>query len=368
MENLQLSNLALHHLIEELNFFENGFVNNIQTLENNWIKMKVHTKEFGDKQLILAPNAIFVSSQSLSAKQSPGGFSAFLKKFLYNQRIVSLKQHGFDRIIEIDFPESKLIIELFAKGNLILCDKNNKILRAFRREEWKDRKLEQGEEYKFPSSRGISPLKENEKNFFENLKKNEKTLFGACVDLLNVSPQILELVFQNEKIDKVQNANKADEKTAQKILSKLKEIYSSKQEKAYLVGNILFTTNIGIKDKEFESINFALNSLLLEQLSETPKKGNEEEEKAGKKEDKDLKNLKLRQAQIAGISIQAEEAQKKGEAIYLHYNEIKDLISAINIAKSKNLSEKEIAEKINKVKPMIKELNFKKKKLILEFK
>jgi predicted ribosome quality control (RQC) complex YloA/Tae2 family protein len=80
---IQLSNLALHHLINELNYFENGFVNNIQTLENNWIKMKVHTKEFGDKQLILAPNAIFASSQSLQAKQSPGGFSAFLKKFLY---------------------------------------------------------------------------------------------------------------------------------------------------------------------------------------------------------------------------------------------------------------------------------------------
>lgn len=365
---IQLSNLALHHLIEELSLFENGFVNNVQTLENNWIKMKVHTKEFGDKQLILAPNAIFVSSQSLQAKQSPGGFSAFLKKFLFNQRIVSLKQHGLDRIIEFEFPESKLIIELFAKGNLILCDKNKKILRAFRKEEWKDRKLEVGEEYKFPSSRGISPLEESGKKFFENLKKNEKTLFGACVDLLNVSPQILELVFQNKKIDKTKNANQVNEKNANLILTELKKIYSSKQEKAYLVGNVLFTTDIGTKDKEFESINFALNSLLLEQLQETPKKENEDEEKSSKKQDKDLKNLKSRQMQIEGIQIQAEEAQKKGEEVYLHYNELSELIKAINTAKSKGIAEKEIIERVNKLKPLIKELDFKKKKLIVSFK
>lgn len=363
---IQLSNLALHHLIEELQYFENGFVNNIQTLDNNWIKMKVHTKEFGDKQLILAPNAIFASSQSLQAKQSPGGFSAFLKKFLYNQRMVNIKQHGLDRIIEIEFPECKLIIELFAKGNLILCDKHNKILRAFRKEEWKDRKLEQGEEYKFPSSRGISPLEENDKNFFENLKKNEKTLFGAVVDILNVSPPILELVFNNEKIDKLINAKEVNEKTANKILNELKKIYSSKQEKAYLIKNNLFTTDLGIKDKEFESINFAVNSLLLAQLEETPKK--EDENKNDIKQDKDLKNLKSRQLQISGINIQAEETQKKGEEIYLHYTEIKDLLNAINIAKSKNLTEKEIMEKINKIKPLIKELDFKKKKLIISFK
>lgn len=327
--------------------------------------MKVHTKEFGDKQLILAPNAVFVSSQSLQAKQSPGGFSAFLKKFLFNQRIVSLKQHGLDRIIEFEFPESRLIIELFAKGNLVLCDKSNKILRAFRKEEWKDRKLEAGEEYKFPSSRGLSPLEENDKNFFNNLKKNEKTLFGACVDLLNVSPQILELVFQNEKIDKTSNATSVSEKTASKILTELKKIYSSKQEKAYLVGNILFTTDIGIKDKEFESINFALNSLLLSQLEETPKEG--EENKNDKKQDKDLKNLKSRQMQITGITTQGEESQKKGEEIYLHYNELKELIEAITLAKSKNITEKEIIAKINKIKPLIKELDFKKKKLIVSF-
>ena len=328
--------------------------------------MKVHTKEFGDKQLILAPNAIFVSSQSLQAKQSPGGFSAFLKKFIYNQRIITIKQHGLDRIIEMEFPKGKLIIELFAKGNLILCDEKGKILRAFRKEEWKDRKLEQREDYKFPSSRGISPLEETEENFYSNLIKNEKTLFGATIDLLNISPQILELVFEKEKIDKTTNAKEVNEKTSTKILEELKKIYSSKQKKAYLVKNILFTTDIGIKDKEFESINFAVNSLLLEQLEEIPSKG--EDKTASKKENKDLKNLKSRQLQINGITTQGEEAQRKGEEIYLRYSEIKELIEVINKAKSKNLTEKEIVEKINKIKPIIKELDFKKKKLIISLK
>ena len=170
---VSLSNLALKHLVEELQILENGFINKSQTLENGWLKLKVHTKQ-GDKNLVITPTALFLSEKSLQAKQSPGGFSALLKKYLFNQRIISLKQHSVDRVVVFKFPEHFLVVELFAKGNLVLCNKEMNIIRAMRKEEWKDRKLEAGEEYKFPSSRGANPLEENEKDFYKKLKENKK--------------------------------------------------------------------------------------------------------------------------------------------------------------------------------------------------
>lgn len=362
--DLQLSNLAMHQLVEELQYLKNGFVNNVQTLENNWIKMKIHTKEFGDKQLILTPNSFFVSKKSLSAKQSPGGFSSFLKKFIYNQRIVDLTQQELDRIIKIEFPNNILIIELFAKGNLILCEKDYKIIRAFRKEEWKDRKLEQGEFYKFPSSKGINPLIETNEEFFKKINQNKKTIFGAIIDILNVSPQILEHIFNKENLNKTQNAVETQKETTIFILNKLKDVYSKKNSKIYLINNVLFTINLDNKEKgeEFESMNSALNKLLLEKLSEETKP----EDKIKKKEDKDLKNLRMRETQIEEILNKGEDLQKKGEKIYNNYTKIDEIIKAIKKAQDKGLNEKEIKEKINLVIPsIIKEIDLKKNKIII---
>ena len=131
---IQLSNLALKHLVEELQILKNGFVNKIQTLDNGWIKIKVHTKE-GGKDLVLAPNALFVADYSIPAKMNPGGYSAFLKKYLFNQRVISIEQKGVDRIVVLEFPDYFLIVELFAKGNVILVDRNMKIAKAFKKDE-----------------------------------------------------------------------------------------------------------------------------------------------------------------------------------------------------------------------------------------
>ncbi|MFA5125683.1 MAG: NFACT family protein [archaeon] len=364
---IQLSNLALKHLIEELKFIENGFVNNVQTLENNWIKMKVHTKQFGDKQLILTPNSLFVSNSSLAAKQNPGGFSALLKKYLNNQRIVSLAQRGADRIAIIDFPEVVIILELFAKGNIVLCDKEMKIIRAMRKEEWKDRKLEQGEQYKFPSSKGINPLEENEKDFEKKLAQNVKTFFGACVDTLNASPTILEFAFDELKLDKKKNSKEATAKESKRLLEKVKEIYSSKEGKVFLNKGVIYSTEIKQeKEKEFESIQAALNTILLNGKIKTQIviKGPSKEET--KKKEKQEKHIEAKNKQIEGLGVQEKEAQQKGEEIFIKYQEIKEVLSAIEKGKQKGLIEKEIISKINSLKPIIKELDFKKNTLVIE--
>ncbi|MFA6268222.1 MAG: NFACT family protein [archaeon] len=364
--DIQLSNLALLHLVEELKFFENGFVNNVQTLENGWLKFKIHTKELGDKQLVVTPNALFVSNYSLSAKQNPGGFSALLKKHLNNQRIVSLSQHLADRIIVMTFPKAVLILELFAKGNIVLCDNEMKIIKAMRREEWKDRKLEQNAEYKFPSSRGINPAEATLKDFTTQLSQNSKTFFGACVDIYNTSPLILEFAFDELKLDKKKDAQKATPQEVKSLFEKMKSIYSSKESKVFLNQNVIYSTEIGKeKEREFESITAALNILLLSEGDKKEIKIKEISPVENPKTQKAQKDTQNMLNKIKGFEISASENQKKGEEIFTHYQQIDEVLKVIQKGKQKGLEEKEILEKINSIKPIIKELDFKKKRLVL---
>ena len=358
MEKVQLSNLALKHLVDENQLIVNGFINKIQTLENSWMKFKVHTKE-GDKTLVVTPNSFFISNKSLNAKQNPGGFSAFLKKHLFNQRIITFEQHGVDRIVILEFPEKYLILELFAKGNVILCDKEFKILRAMRKEQWKDRTLASEEEYKFPSSKGKNPTEISQKEFLDQLAQSKKSFFGACVELLNVAPAIMENVFEELKIEKKIDASKSGA-NGKKVLEQIKKIYSSKKQSVYLSGNIIYTTkSTSALDKEFESLNEALNELLIEEIK--PFATEQEVRTVKKKDRKDEYLAQIKEAQKKEI-----EYKKIGEKIYLEYGTISEIISAVNKGKDKGLGAEEIMNKINSVNPIVKKIDLAKNKVIVE--
>jgi len=123
-KQLQLSNLTLWHLTQEMQVLVNGFVNKVQSLDSGWVKMKVHTKQFGDKNLLITPQAFFISNESVPAKQNPGGFSALMKKYLFNQRIVSLTQPGLDRLVFLSFLMCFWWLNFLPKEILFCATKN----------------------------------------------------------------------------------------------------------------------------------------------------------------------------------------------------------------------------------------------------
>ena len=159
----EIDSITIAWLVQELApKLEGSFVNKIQELEKNYLKIKLHSKE-GSLDLIISPQALWVSSYKLQALQNPKGFAGFLKKHLYNKRVLKAWQKGLDRVAVLEFEKHYLVCEFFDDGNVILCDKEWKILQPFHRGEWKDRKLAKGEAYKFPQNLTEQKMKELEK-------------------------------------------------------------------------------------------------------------------------------------------------------------------------------------------------------------
>ena len=109
-------------------------------------------------------------------------FSMQIRKNIGNNKLKSFYQHENDRIIVFEFYAHYLIVEFFAKGNLILTDKENKILLNFRaeREKWKERKIIKGQEYQFPKNIADVKLKEDysptTKQKYEEIKSMNQIL------------------------------------------------------------------------------------------------------------------------------------------------------------------------------------------------
>lgn len=368
---IEITNLTLRYLVEEIkSLAENSHINKIQTLPNKWMKIKVHTKE-GTKDIIAAPNVIYFTQYSIPAKMQSSGFSAFLKKHLYNRRILKVEQKGFDRVVVFEFEQNYLIFELFAKGNIILTDKNYEILLALKKESWKDREIKKGETYKFPASKGKNPEELSFKEFKE-IAKSDFGIAATMIKQINIAPFYAELICNELKINKKEKFSNLKESELKKVYSAMQKFYTAKkfsESKAFILETdnqkLLLPENIKKPEnsKTFENISSALDELLSKDIH-----GVREREVTAKSK-KGISALEFsRKQQIEAIEKTEKkiiENRKKAELIYENYQKVGDVISKINELTAKKIPEKEIKKEITSKYPFVRSIDLKNKKAVL---
>ncbi len=378
---METSNIALAYVVAELKpLVEGAFINSVQLVKDSVFKIKVHSKEHGTIDLLATPNALYRTNYKLPVQQAQSGFAAFLKKKLYNKRILSIEQHGFDRIIEMHFMEFDLVFELFAKGNVILKDKTGKIISCYSNEEWKDRKIRRNEQYKYPAAKpSITEISKSD--FKKILEESAQDCVRAIVSALNVAPVAAEEACIIAGIEKQKKSAMLSEKEAKILFEALKKIYFVEQKKLNpLVVEIKgekqlfqfpFAALPAGNTKNFSSLSEALDENLSQDLlkSEEKKAKKESDQKKARLQYSLAEQLKARQR----LEKDEKENKKKAELVYFYYSEIKELVDAINRALEKKISKKEIMYKIkslgkkhNQSARLLVDFNPKTKKLVLD--
>ncbi|MDO8647375.1 MAG: NFACT family protein [Candidatus Diapherotrites archaeon] len=260
---MQADSLVIAQLVEELKpLIEESHINKIQELEGNSLKIRLHSKE-GSLDLIISPEAIWVSQFKLSTLSNPKGFAGFLKKYLSNKKIMKVWQKDLDRVIVLEMEKFFLACEFFDEGNIVLCDKEWKILQPFRRGEWKDRKLAKGETYKFPQN-----INEQKRQELEKKRTGWKKIEGLMEQLdeefskkISQTPEAVEKESQSEKkraklLHSIKEQEKAKEKFQNEILENQKKaelIYANAQEIEELLNAIKKGKAKELPEKEIEA-------------------------------------------------------------------------------------------------------------------
>ncbi|MEK6957827.1 MAG: NFACT family protein, partial [archaeon] len=334
-----------------------------------------HTKQ-GSRDLILTPQALFITNFSVPARHGKSNFANALKKELYNKKIKTIEQHGFDRVVEIKLIEHSLVLEFVGEGNMVLIDAKGKILSCLKNEKWADRETKKGLQYVFPKPRGTNPIeldaRELKKVFSESKKDSIRTLISAA----GISPLIAEEIFFELKIDKGAPASGIAEKDLERICANAKGLYFVSAEKLAPVAYKEFAYPFALKHLQenplpIKSLNFYLDEKIASSTGkpETKKEEKQSEQKVSKLE------FHVQQQKLArekfGKAI--EENTKKAELIYANYNGLEELRAAILKAMKAGYKEKDImytldsaASKGNKTAKILKSIDLQKKKFEVE--
>lgn len=192
------------------------------------IRINLYVRGKGRENLIIESGKRLHMSKYL--KESPKtaqGFPMLLRKYIMGGRITSIEQHEYDRIVKINIvrggEESVLIAELFSKGNVILTDKEGKIILPLKPVTFKERRIRSGEIYELPGKQ-LNPMKTTIEEMKETFAASDRDAVRALAAQFNLGGLYSEEIFCRCGIDKTKPANELTNRDIQIIFETVNEM------------------------------------------------------------------------------------------------------------------------------------------------
>ncbi len=274
---------------------------------------------------------------------SATNFALSIRKFVNGAMIVRFAQHNGDRIVEIEMSNgTKLMIEMFPEGNLIVTNENYVIQDAYRKEEFKDRKIIPNQIYKFPKNSALPFGEIDEEHVDAAMREVEKSstkLIVALAKYFNFGPMYLENVILHANLNPNAPASeiKNDEHALHALESGIEHfsgLLKSKEFVLYLKDGVPFDFSImpikkyaELEYQHFDSLGSLLDNAYVEERSKTIDKAKERKINELKSS---VEKQVLLQKEMHEKSLKYREAGKK---IFEHMHDVNLIIESMKKGK-----------------------------------
>ncbi len=324
-----MSNLDYHYAVRELAQAVGGRLEQIYEIEDGVFRFRLGNK--GEKTDLVATLGTRLSASKMipESPMQPTSFASLLRKRLANAVFEGISQVSLDRLVVMQLRKEEaclLYFEMFAKGNLVLCSEDGRIIAAYHEQREAKRVVARGGQYPVPAATA-SPF---------DAAAVEKALEAAAdkapggADAKDAAKKIALAPAYFDDFSK--GADLSDAKKAAKALTK----YVSEPEFVVYYGAEGGATGFSaiklndptaylksepVSSKVFDTFSDALD----EYYSKAAISGPVKKAKNAKLE-KLLKQKEIQEKSIAEALVAAEGLQDFGDAIYLHYDKVEDAI------------------------------------------
>ena len=362
-----MSNVDIFTVSNELNNLLSGArVDKSFQPTKDIVVMRFHVPGTGRVDLVMqCGSRIHTSQYPLENPTTPPSFPMLLRKRVKGAHVESIKQHNFDRVVEIKVKKDKyytIIVELFDKGNIILLDDENNIILPLKRKRLSARDISSKIEYAFPEERGINPMTITENEFKEVFNDSESDVVRTlAINGLGslYAEEVIKRANEITALDKNTPNTELTEKQLEGLYAGFKNLFDSLTEgnikpqivKSESKEDVVALDLIKYENFEktyFESFNEACDEFYSKKVNTSIK--NTRESAWNKKVNKFEKRLRLQQETLDNFYKTIEDSQHKGEVIYSNYPTIENVVTVVNQARSKDYSFKEIGKTLKKAK------------------
>jgi len=323
-----MSNLDYHYAVLELAAAVGGRLEQVYEIEDDVFRLRLSSK--GEKTDLIATLGTRLSASKMIPESplQPTSFASLLRKKLSNAVIEDVSQVSLDRMVAVRLRKDEthlLYFEMFAKGNLVLCDETGKVIATYHEQKEAKRVVARGAQYPVPTA-SASPF--DAPAIEKALEAAAKTPDG--IDAKDAAKKIA--LAPNYFDDFSKAAELSDAKKAAKAMAKY---VSEPQFTVYYdaEGGALGFSCVKLNDpaaflkaepassKVFDKFSDALD----EYYSKAAISGPAKKAKNAKLE-KLLKQKEIQEKSIAEALTAADGLQAFGDAIYLAFDKVEDAI------------------------------------------
>jgi len=365
----QLSSLDIHFLLKELQVLKDSRIDKIYQPEKNIILFSLYKTNKGKKLFRIN---IGKSLCLVDEKEDEGetlGFGMLLRKHLDGYFLYEINQIQPERIIKLGFKvkDSKkfLYVEMFGKGNAILCDDNNKIINSLEHQEFKSRVIRPKEQYEYPIMK-YNLYNLDEKKLTEMLKYSKKdSIVTTLATELGLGGLFSEEICLISNIDKKNSPKNIDEEQTKSIFSSVKKILNKEVDPVLVYENEKLIDFAPFKLKSYQNNEIKEQKSFSKAISVFFSQFKEEKTTEFDKRLAELNRILEEQKNtIEKFRLQETETREKGEMIYHKYKQIKEIMDELHAISEKH-SWKDIKKRLKGHK-VIKEVNDKDRKIVIE--
>jgi predicted ribosome quality control (RQC) complex YloA/Tae2 family protein len=356
-----MSNVDVYAVCHELNeILKDSRIQKAYQPSKDTVIIRFHVPGEGRIDVVLqAGLRVHITQYPPENPKIPPSFPMLLRKHLKNATVTEVRQHNFDRILEMDIQKEHrftLVVELFSQGNIILLDEKNQIILPLKHRHFQGREITSKEEYRYPEERGINPLMIQKEDLI-NLFMNSDSDLIRTLARSGLGGLYSEEIFLRSEVDKKIPAAEVSDQEIEAIYQAMIELFKplkSFDMKPQIVKNdkedVLPLDLQMYKDyrkKSFESFNEAADEFYSSKVGSDIKKVQEDIWKAevGKYE----KRLRIQEESLKKFQKTVKESKKKGDLLYSHYTEVQKILDIIHNARKK-YSWMEIAAKLKKAR------------------
>ncbi len=222
-----LAGIELTFLVSEISKQTSGYyVNNIYSINQDSILLKLHHPEKPDLFLVISSIGMWFTGIKIDPIEE-NKMVRRLRDDLLRLKIVKIEQMGVERIAYMTFAgfdkEFVLICEFFGDGNILLCNKELKVLALLHSIAVRHRELHVSSTYIPPPQKGLNIFDISEENFTE-LKTVSTSIAKWFGRTFGLPSKYSETILRSAKIDPDATGNSLTENNIKDIISSAKAL------------------------------------------------------------------------------------------------------------------------------------------------
>ncbi len=332
----QMSNFDISAFVRESQDYLGMQVEKVFQMSYTEVWLRLSAKGKKATLVVKLGKAMWFEDEYLKSDLQPPNFAMLMRKYLGKKRLNSISQHGFDRIVVMEFGaenQFKLIIEGFGKGNMILVE-GDKIIKPMTSKSWRHRDIKPGAIYKFPPE-GINPLDLDLEDVSEILTGSDRDMVRALATQVNLGGSYAEEICEYLDLDKSMKASEVNESQIASIMEAMGSLIARLDTPFPVIkyddGEVLDFLPLALQDlsdREYRSFD-TFNIALKEYFNSLPDVVNDEDEDYVSPETQRLERQAEHQTEaIEKMEFDIVEYQRLGDLIYAEYARFEKILAA----------------------------------------